>query len=157
MNRSFIDVSNASLLDASYLNANGDEYAPSAEAIASATSVGVDLVRSIGKNKTEYQRNLKSSCGSRINLSKRGRREYQECKDKFDISLAQVEAEKSKQADASARSAEASAEESRNMQHKPLDLKPKKFLGMPMGVGITVTIIVTAVAGFFVYKKFIKK
>lgn len=156
MNKKNIDVSNSDLLDASYLNFDSSSLDPNV--ISAGISTGKNIIGKIGANKTDYERNLKASCGSKINIGKKAKEEYSKCVDKFNQNLSKQESEKTKQveAESSARSAEASAEERRMMQ-KPLMEDKKKFLGMPMGVGITVTVILVGVTGFFVWKKFIKK
>jgi hypothetical protein len=146
LNARNLTLSNADGLDEILYNQDGGSSV-SPEMIQAGVTATAGIATAIANRpKSATQQELKAMCGRKPLLLKKKKEAYQKCVDNY------------------LRSKSASSQPTTTQTYTPpassyKTSKPegKKFLGMPMGVGITVAVLATAAIGFGVYKLVLKK
>lgn len=139
-----IELLNADGLDSILYNGDGGSYVSPEMIQASATTTAAIVSSISNRQKSE----LKSVCGRKPLLFKKKKQAYQKCVDNY----LKTKSEASKPAPTPPPPPSYTPPPSSRVADSG-----KKFLGMPMGVGITVAVLATAAIGFGVYKLVLKK
>lgn len=145
-----IELLNADGLDSVLYNQDGGGSGStvSPEMIQAGVTATAGIVSAISNRpKSATQMDLKAACGRKPLLFKKKKIAYQKCVDNY---------LKTKSA-ASQPAPQPTYTPPASSYKAPSKPEGKKFLGMPMGVGITVAVLATAAIGFGVYKLVLKK
>lgn len=144
IDRNIIDFSNADNFDDGFFyNANG----VSPEMAQAGVALAAGLISKVGnrpRNPTKDE--IKGACGRKPLLLKKKKDAYQSCVNNY---------LKSKSSASSTQQSYTPTSSTEQRLYNPAYVPPtekKKFLGMPMGVGITVTVLVVAGIAFGAFK-----
>lgn len=143
-----IELLNADGLDSILYNQDGGGSSISPEMIQAGVTATAGIATAIANRpKSATQQDLKAVCGRKPLLMKKKKEAYQKCVDNYLRT-------KSAASQPTPQPTYTPPPSSYKTSSKP---EGKKFLGMPMGVGITVAVLATAAIGFGVYKLVLKK
>lgn len=142
INNDGISLSNAHLLDEVVYSNDGGKGKISGEAVAAGATLAAGLVSAIASRpRNESKQEMKAACGRKPFIAGRRKKDiYQKCVSSY--------LQSKNEADARA----AAEKEYTPPPYTPPKDEKKKFLGMPLGVGITVSVLFVAALGFGAYK-----
>lgn len=145
-----LELTNATGLDGYYNSDGNGANSISPETIQQGANATADIISMI-KNRDTSSDEIKSACGKRPIIGKKKKQAYQNCVDNFlksktAVQIAAIKAAQNKAAEEYKAKATALALE------KLKNKDSKKFIGMPMGVGITLMVVLAAGLSFGAYK-----